>query len=167
MLVERAGVTAQPLLALGSLHKLSKQCSQIQPIIGQSPLGQSFHTSLRQLVNPSHLWSEMPEVNNQVDLVWSCLSSHSQAGERKSDTTCVDRDFVLKGGSRASEALLSCPLPSVSFLWQRDSRLQFKVGNDWKLKPVLQINRLKVLGNFIIHKNSSLVSSVNMDLKKL
>lgn len=44
-----------------------KQCSQTQPIIGQSSLGQGFHTSLGQLVNLNHLWSEMPKVNNQME----------------------------------------------------------------------------------------------------
>lgn len=34
MLIERAGVTAQTLIVLGSLHKLSKQGSQAQPVTG-------------------------------------------------------------------------------------------------------------------------------------
>lgn len=142
MPVEGTRFTAHILMVLRSLHKLSKQSSQVQHTNGHRvPQSKAF-------THPwDSWWVSVFEVRclELITRLADCgpaplhFCTFVKGG---ADTTCVDSNFVLKARNQTSE--ISQPISMTCFLsmeWK--SRLQHKLRNDWKLNSALKMNRIK------------------------
>ena len=143
MLVEGTKFTAHILMVLRSLHKLSKQSSEVQHTNGhRGPQSNVF-------TRPWDSWWVsgfevrcLEFMTRRADCGPASLPLCTQV-KGGADTTCVDNNFVLKARNQTSEVSqpLSITFCFLSMEWK--SRFQHKLRNDWRVNSALKMNRIK------------------------